>query len=54
MAQLGALRTADLRAALGNKLEGQIQLVLSGLERVRPQGSFTLVSGITADRPIRA
>lgn len=38
---------------LKNKLMGQVNLVLSGLDRVSENGSFTLTSGILASEPIR-
>lgn len=38
---------------LRNKLMGQVNLVLFGLEHVRDGGSFTLTSGLLNDDPIR-
>lgn len=39
---------------LNDKLMGQVNLVLIGLEYIRDKGSFTLTSGILARDPIRA
>lgn len=39
-------------AALGDKALGQIALVIGGMARVRPGGSFTVTSGVLSDQPI--
>jgi NAD(P)-dependent dehydrogenase (short-subunit alcohol dehydrogenase family) len=38
---------------LNNKLMGQVNLVLMGLRYLKPTGSFTLISGILNQDPIR-
>lgn len=48
----GELTLDDYRSGLGDKLLGQIELVRQGVEHVRPDGSFTLVSGVLAAVPI--
>lgn len=53
MGHLTELRADDFRAGLGNKLLGQIELVLQGLPRIGDGGSFTLVSGATSIDPIK-
>lgn len=46
--------TPDLMAiGLRNKLMGQVNLVLAGVEHVADGGSFTLISGILAHDPIK-
>jgi NAD(P)-dependent dehydrogenase (short-subunit alcohol dehydrogenase family) len=46
--------TPDLMAVgLRNKLMGQVNLVLAGIEHVADGGSFTLISGILAHDPIK-
>lgn len=42
----------EWRAGLDNKLLGQIELVRQGSAVVRPGGSFTLITGITAREPV--
>jgi NAD(P)-dependent dehydrogenase (short-subunit alcohol dehydrogenase family) len=42
----------DYRAGLTDKLLGQVELVRQGVDHVRDQGSFTLVSGILSAEPI--
>lgn len=49
--QLGAEQWA---LSLGSKLMGQINLVQQALPFIRTGGSFTLVSGILSEEPIRA
>jgi NAD(P)-dependent dehydrogenase (short-subunit alcohol dehydrogenase family) len=50
MDQMGA---AEYAIGLGDKLMGQVNLVLLGREHLADGGSFTLTSGILADDPIR-
>ncbi len=45
---------ADFEAGFADKLGGQINLVLRGLDHVRDGGSFTLISGVLAREPIAA
>lgn len=52
-APLAELGLAKFRAGLDDKLLGQIALVQAGTSFVNDGGSFTLVSGILADEPIR-
>ncbi len=47
------LSVNDYRAGITDKLLGQIELARQGIERVTDGGSFTLISGILADDPIR-
>ena len=42
----------DFNLGLQNKLMGQVQLVTEGLKYIRPNGSFTLTSGIINEEPI--
>lgn len=49
---LADLTDDDFAMSLGNKLMGQVNLVRYGLEAVRPNGSFTLTSGVLAQRPM--
>lgn len=44
--------TEDFLTGIGNKLMGQINLVLHGLPHVNDGGSFTLVTGILTQHPI--
>jgi NAD(P)-dependent dehydrogenase (short-subunit alcohol dehydrogenase family) len=52
-APLEELGRADLLAGASDKLIGQADLVLQGLEHVADGGSFTLVTGVLATDPIR-
>lgn len=51
-AALDQLSDADFRFCLDNKLMGQINVVRYGIEHMEDGGSFTLTSGILAQRPI--
>lgn len=44
----------DMMAGLQNKLLGQVELVLQGLAHVTDGGSFTLISGVLSEDPIRS
>ena len=44
--------TEDFQAGLNNKLQGQINLVLHGLDHLVVGGSFTLITGILAQHPV--
>lgn len=46
--------TASLTMGLENKVMGQINLVLAGLERLPGKGSFTLTSGVLDRDPVVA
>jgi len=50
---LSALTPPNVTASFGNKLGGQINLVLLGLDSVATGGSFTLVTGILSRVPIK-
>ncbi len=50
--KLKDLSEADFQIGIQNKLMGQINLVRLGLAILKPQGSFTLSSGILADHPV--
>jgi NAD(P)-dependent dehydrogenase (short-subunit alcohol dehydrogenase family) len=43
---------ADFALGFGDKLGGQVNLVLHGMERVADGGSFTLITGVLAREPI--
>jgi NAD(P)-dependent dehydrogenase (short-subunit alcohol dehydrogenase family) len=45
---------ADFMKGISDKLMGQINLVLLGLDNVADQGSFTLTGGVTDRDPIRS
>lgn len=47
------LTEAQFRIALNNKIMGQINLVLAGMERLSDSGSFTLTSGVLDRDPVR-
>lgn len=53
-APLEKLSKADWDKSFRSKLLGQIQLVQLGLPYIRDRGSFTLISGVLADEPIKA
>jgi NAD(P)-dependent dehydrogenase (short-subunit alcohol dehydrogenase family) len=50
---LDAFTLEDFNVGLQHKLMGQVQLVTEGLKTIRPNGSFTLTSGILNKEPIR-
>lgn len=52
-APLADLTLDQYRAGIDDKLLGQIALVRSGLEHVSDGGSFTLISGVVGEEPIR-
>lgn len=45
--------TEDFQAGIGNKLLGQINLVLHGLPYLNDGGSFTLITGILTQHPVK-
>ena len=51
--RLSELSESDFLFGLTNKVMGQINLVLAGLNNVRNGGSFTLTSGILDRDPVR-
>jgi NADP-dependent 3-hydroxy acid dehydrogenase YdfG len=48
---LSALEDDDFEFSLANKLMGQVNLVRLGVDSVRDGGSFTLTSGVLAQKP---
>ena len=50
---LGELSLADMQAGVEHKLIGQVEVVRQGTRFVTDEGSFTLITGILARRPIR-
>jgi len=50
---LGEMTEEKFAIGLRDKLMGQVNLALLGLERLRDGGSITLITGILADQPIR-
>ena len=50
---LGELSLLDMQAGVEDKLIGQVEVVRQGTRFVTDEGSFTLISGILARRPIR-
>ncbi|BDU20111.1 short chain dehydrogenase [Dyella sp. GSA-30] len=50
---LGEMTPAQVQLGLGDKLMGQVNVVLAGQRYLRDGGSFTLTSGIVAQQPIR-
>ena len=46
------LNDADYAFSLSNKLMGQVNLIRYGLDAVRANGSFTVTSGVLAQRPV--
>jgi NAD(P)-dependent dehydrogenase (short-subunit alcohol dehydrogenase family) len=50
---LSKMNSEKYRIGLENKLMGQVNLVLIGLEYIQDKGSFTLTSGILSHDPIR-
>ena len=44
---------ADFRIGIDSKLMGQVNLVLIGQHYIRPNGSFTLTSGIVNEDPVK-
>ena len=51
-APLAELEEDDFQFTLGNKLMGQVNLVRFGSEFINENGSFTLTSGILAQKPM--
>ncbi|MUT24769.1 short chain dehydrogenase [Mesorhizobium japonicum] len=52
-APLNQFTNEQFEIGLRSKLMGQVNLVASGLKRIRDNGSFTLTSGLTNEEPIR-
>ena len=51
-APLERLTDADFQLSIGSKLMGQVNVVRYGLDALSEAGSFTLTTGILAQRPI--
>jgi NAD(P)-dependent dehydrogenase (short-subunit alcohol dehydrogenase family) len=51
--ELTSMTADDYFIGLNNKLMGQVNLVLAGLQYINEKGSFTLTSGILSHDPIR-
>lgn len=51
-AEFAEMTKEDFELGLRSKLMGQVNLVQQGLDYINSEGSFTLTSGILADRPI--
>ena len=51
---LAEMTPEKMAVGINDKLMGQVNLVLSGLDHLNDGGSFTLVSGILAYEPIRS
>ncbi|MFJ7158283.1 short chain dehydrogenase [Streptomyces sp. NPDC101118] len=49
---VGRMTPEDWTAAFRGKVLAQLELVRQGLDVVAPRGSFTLITGITARRPV--
>lgn len=43
----------DFQKGLNSKLLGQVNLVLIGQHYINPKGSFTLISGVLSDDPVK-
>lgn len=50
---LEAMTPELLAVGIGDKLMGQVNLVVAGADVLGPSGSFTLISGVLAHDPIR-
>ncbi len=50
---LDQLTRADFEAGARDKLLGQVELVRQGLSHVSDSGSFTLISGVLSQEPVR-
>ncbi|MFI8104556.1 short chain dehydrogenase [Streptomyces sp. NPDC086023] len=49
---VGKMTPEDWTAAFRGKVLAQLELVRQGLDVIAPRGSFTLITGITARRPV--
>jgi len=50
---LDDLKDADFQIGLSNKLMGQVNLVRTGRQHIRDNGSFTLTSGVLSREPMK-
>ncbi|KJV36642.1 short chain dehydrogenase [Luteibacter yeojuensis] len=53
-APLGELTEEKYLDGLNDKLLGQVRLVQAGMDKLRDEGSFTLITGILTEQPILA
>lgn len=51
-ADFGSMSEDDFYIGIKSKLMGQVNLVRIGMNYINPKGSFTLSTGILADRPV--
>lgn len=50
---LNEMTGKDFQKGLNSKLLGQVNLVLIGQHYINPKGSFTLISGVLSDDPVK-
>lgn len=50
---LNKMTAEDFKKGIESKLMGQVNLVLLGQHYINPGGSFTLISGVLSDDPVR-
>ncbi len=50
---LSEMTDADFRKGVNSKMMGQINLVLIGQHYINPKGSFTLITGVLSDDPVK-
>jgi NAD(P)-dependent dehydrogenase (short-subunit alcohol dehydrogenase family) len=50
---LNEMTSEDFMAGVRSKLMGQVNLVLLGQHSINPKGSFTLISGVLSDDPVK-
>lgn len=51
-APMQEMKEGDYYVGIRSKLMGQVNLVRIGMEYIKPNGSFTLTTGILADHPV--
>lgn len=51
-APMKEMKEGDYYVGIRSKLMGQVNLVRVGMEYIKPNGSFTLTTGILADHPV--
>ena len=50
---LSEMTNEDFRKGVNSKMMGQINLVLLGQHYINPKGSFTLISGVLSEDPVK-
>ncbi|GAB2761883.1 short chain dehydrogenase [Salinimicrobium soli] len=50
---LNSMTTEEFLKGVNSKMMGQINLVLLGQHYINPKGSFTLITGVLSDDPVR-